>query len=105
MELGADWTFRYHYGVGGCQATVTGSYEVINGVIYFKNDTVFTDTYQQSQEHSIVVNDSLTIEVGIPYYPDLGLVEWTVQRSSIKPAGAIHTGCMEEGGKHVRRER
>lgn len=105
MELRADRTFRYHYGVGGCQATISGSYKVIDGVIYFKNDKLFTDAYQQSQEHSIVVNDSLAIEVGVPYYPDLSLVEWIVRRSSIKPAGAIHTGCMEERGKHVRRER
>jgi len=105
MELGVDKIFWYHYGVGGCQATVTGSYEVIDGVIYFKNDTMFTDTYQQSQAHSIVVNDSLTIEVGVPYYPDLSLVEWTVGRRSIKPVATIYTGCMEEDRKHVRREK
>jgi hypothetical protein len=98
MKLNNDGTFSYNYGVGGCQATVTGTYKVDNTKIEFKNDSEFLS---KSDEEQFII-DSLMIAIPTYYYPNLGLSHWRIGKDFIKPLSSIDTGCLEESGKHKR---
>ncbi|WP_336129349.1 hypothetical protein [Mesoflavibacter sp. CH_XMU1422-2] len=103
IELQADGTFKYKYGLSACQAEITGTYSVANKKIRFKNDREYTKKYLQSERDSIIKSDSTFIGIGIPVYPDLSLTEWKIKKSGIKPMSEIDCGCIIENGKHKKR--
>lgn len=100
MKLSSDGKFIYSYGVGGCQANVTGVYKIRNNKLIFKNDPEFTKQHLDSINQEIVINDSTTINLPQPVYPDLSLVEWDVKKRYIKPTKPLDCGCLIESGKH-----
>jgi hypothetical protein len=48
MDLTSDGKFIYSYGIGGCQAQVTGVYKIRNNKLIFKNDPEFTKQHLDS---------------------------------------------------------
>ena len=101
MELSDDGTFKYKYGLGGCQSEVTGKYFINNKSIRFKNDEIFTETYLEKQTDSLKEIDS-TLAGITPFSPDLSLVDWEIYKNAIKPVSKIDTGCIVEKGKHIK---
>jgi hypothetical protein len=103
MDLTSDGKFIYSYGIGGCQAQVTGVYKIRNNKLIFKNDPEFTKQHLDSINQEIVIDDSTTINLPQPIYPDLSLVEWNVKKRYIKPTKPVDSGCIVESGKHKKR--
>lgn len=102
MQLFANGTFKYKYGLSGCQGEITGKYFIFNKKITFKNDEIFTEAYIKKQTDSLKKIDSMSTEI-YPFYPDLNLVDWKIYKNAIKPISKIDTGCIIEKGKHIKR--
>ncbi|MEP1033619.1 hypothetical protein [Ekhidna sp.] len=96
MTLDQNGTFIYSYGVGGCQAKVTGTFSVDNSMLKFVNDSEFASKVNTED----MTTDSLTYNIGTPLYPDLSLVDWKIGKNFIKPLNSVDSGCLVESGKH-----
>ncbi|WOK07741.1 hypothetical protein RT717_03770 [Imperialibacter roseus] len=101
VQLSADGTFTYSYGVGGCQGIVKGSFMVVGSRISFTNDK----EYLSGQSNQPTSSDSLTVFVGTPVYPDLSLTDWRIGKRFIKPLDTVDAGCIRESSKHRRRKK
>ena len=95
--------FVYKYGQGGCQGEVTGSWIkkgnyllLENGSEYINNENNKTDLLQ--------VNDTLAMEIPLPFYPNPGKVKWKIKGNSLKTEDEIDTGCFYEKGIHKLKE-
>ena len=98
MTLGPQNTFIYSYGIGGCQGEVTGTWTINNERIKFKNDDEFkTDSIGYV---NLVVNDTLTLKISKPFYPDLSITDWKIKSKSLIPIGIVDSGCLTERGRH-----
>ena len=99
MTLNEDYTFSYDYGVGGCQATVTGAFSVDGATLRFENDQEFLhDTTTDS-----ISTDSIEIDLSTPFYPNLALTKWKIGKHFIKPLDEVDTGCLRVIEKHKRK--
>lgn len=84
MILQKDNRFVYKYGVGGCQGEVTGNWIVENKKLKFTNDNEF-------------LNNETT------FYPNLGLLYWTVKKFGIKPDEKVDNCFFETEVLHSKR--
>jgi len=103
MELNKNGSFKYNYGLGGCQGIITGTYRINNWLIYFVNDKEFTKEYLKAVNDSISKIDSTFVNIGTPIMPDLSLTEWKIKNNAIKPISEIDCGCIIEKGKHIKK--
>ncbi len=100
MTINSDSTFLYEYGVGGCQADISGTWARVNNFLVFKNDFEYTDEYFKSLDSTSAMNDTLVILMPKAFYPDLGRIWWKIKKRSIKPMKPIDTGCLIEKNNH-----
>ena len=91
LSLLDNQTFKYNYGLSGCQAVITGRWTIKKNLLLLKNDTEFNSENQ---------NASDSVKIPRPFYPDLSKTNWTVKTNWIKPNGTIDCGCFKENGKH-----
>jgi len=92
LSLKENQTFKYNYGLGGCQAIVTGKWTIKKNQLFLINDPQFNPVNHLG-------NDSLK-KMPRPFYPDLSKTNWIVKTNWIKPIEIIDCGCLKENGKH-----
>ena len=102
LRLHENDRFEYSYGLGGCQAFITGRWLVKENRLYLFNDNEFRTNYSNPAD-TLLINDSIDVYLPRPLYPDLSLIDWIIGKNWIRPNGFIETGCFYEFGKHKKK--
>jgi hypothetical protein len=88
ITLNQNHTFEYKYGVGGCQATITGKWTEEYGMLKLTNDLEYSPKAKT--------------DVMAPSYPNLNNVLWKEKADGLKPLKEIDTGCFKTKKLHKR---